>query len=1117
LNQQRFVNNYLGKECFLPSNGCAGPVEIRLEKGITMLVLDTQWWLHQHAKSTVDEGCLVSDVNEFSQALNESILDRNDERLLVVGHHPLASSGEHGGHFHWTDHLFPLAALSDRLYIPLPVLGSIYPLYRKNIGSIQDIPHLTYRAMRDSIMGALKKHPSIVYASGHDHHLEYRNTDGVDHIISGSGSKTTYVKRNRRTSFLHSHRGLVRLKYYDNGEVWMEFIEPEHETHVEKIVFRKQLAEPKLSMKVDQLLQSPVSSFTDYSDSTTIFPGFSIYNTGKLNRFFFGEHYRASWTTPVQVPLFDLKREQGGLKILKRGGGFQTTSVRLENDLGRQFVLRSVQKDPQTVIPGAFRRTFARRILQDQISASHPYGALAIPRLADAAGIYHSNPRLVVVPDEPYLGKYRSALANQLVIYEERPKGDMSHAAHFGHTQKVMSTPDVLEKIRKNHKHRVDQRFVIRNRVFDMFVGDWDRHEDQWRWARFEDEKGKYYRPIPRDRDQVFYRADGFFPGIANRKWAVRKFQHFEGKTRDVPGLNFNARHFDRFFTTEMTLQDWLNETSAIQANMTDEVIEQAIRDLPPEVYENDGATIVRILKERRAHLAEMVEAYYYFLNKVVQLPLTDRDDYVRIHRLNNDSTLVQVYQRKKSGEAGKRIYSRVFLRSETDEIRIHGLDGDDFYHLEGKVKRGIKVRIKGGKGKDIVQNESRVRGMARKLVYYDRKSKSNFKAINGDTKLALEKGKSVYSYEPRWFRYNVTAPMIDVGLNPDDGLFFGGGVRIKHHEFEKEPYGSLQKIHGAYAPQTGSFNLHYEGDFIGVYKKLDLEVNAKSLVPNYLGNFYGLGNGSQQLNNDANYYRIRYQENKAIVALKKRLGSYFEVKAGPFFTHFKVERSADRFITSSLLSLDRAQFEHTLYTGGLVEMELDKRDSEVFTRNGVRWKASAAYYEALEATNNSFIRFDGDLRLYYTLFLPFEATLANRVGGAYIMDGKGNDFNYDGNDFPFFLGAVVGGDNRISSSGNLRGTPRGRFTGRSSAYFNNDIRIPLIHFQHTRITGKLGVLGFWDTGRVWFAPGESEKWHQGYGGGIWYTPFDIVSLSATYAISEGQDNFFYLNTGFAF
>jgi len=48
--------------------------------------------------------------------------------------------------------------------------------------------------------------------------------------------------------------------------------------------------------------------------------------------------------------------------------------------------------------------------------------------------------------------------------------------------------------------------------MLDLLIGDWDRHEDQWRWKVEKTKKKNIYSPIPRDRDQVFYISTGLFP-----------------------------------------------------------------------------------------------------------------------------------------------------------------------------------------------------------------------------------------------------------------------------------------------------------------------------------------------------------------------------------------------------------------------------------------------------------------------------------------------------------------------------------------------------------------------------------------------------------------------------
>ena len=66
-----------------------------------------------------------------------------------------------------------------------------------------------------------------------------------------------------------------------------------------------------------------------------------------------------------------------------------------------------------------FKSFIPKRILQDMVSAEHPFGALAIPTLAKAAGIVHFDPQYYFVPDDPALGFYRPTFANKICLLEK--------------------------------------------------------------------------------------------------------------------------------------------------------------------------------------------------------------------------------------------------------------------------------------------------------------------------------------------------------------------------------------------------------------------------------------------------------------------------------------------------------------------------------------------------------------------------------------------------------------------------------------------------------------------------------------------------------------------------
>ena len=82
------------------------------------------------------------------------------------------------------------------------------------------------------------------------------------------------------------------------------------------------------------------------------------------------------------VKVFDIGKEKGGLKPVQRGGGFQSKSLRLEDANGKQYVLRSIEKYPDKVLPEEFSQTFVKDVIVDGISASYPYAALSVPPIS---------------------------------------------------------------------------------------------------------------------------------------------------------------------------------------------------------------------------------------------------------------------------------------------------------------------------------------------------------------------------------------------------------------------------------------------------------------------------------------------------------------------------------------------------------------------------------------------------------------------------------------------------------------------------------------------------------------------------------------------------------------
>src|SRR5439155_1142132 len=176
---------------------------------------------------------------------------------------------------------------------------------------------------------------------------------------------------------------------------------------------------------------------------------------------------------------------------------------------------RSVDKDPTLALPPELRATFARSIIQDQISSAHPGGPLVVAPLLDAAGVLHAEPRLVALPDDARLAGFDCVHAGMLGMIEERPTEPPDNEPGFAGAAELASTKKLFEHLENDADHRIDSRAFLAARLMDVFIGDWDRHHDQWRWARFDSGGVHWWRPIPRDRDQAFARLDGVLVWVA--------------------------------------------------------------------------------------------------------------------------------------------------------------------------------------------------------------------------------------------------------------------------------------------------------------------------------------------------------------------------------------------------------------------------------------------------------------------------------------------------------------------------------------------------------------------------------------------------------------------------
>lgn len=1083
------------RNVFLPDFGFGGPVEIDLTEHLTLVALDTQWWLHPHDKPYGDAGDydLYEDGDLLVQ-LDDVIKRNRQHHLLVVGHHPLYTNGEYAGFVPARDHVFPL-----------PLVGSIKPLYRRYIGQRQDLAHERYRSLRRQFEPLFGQHENLIYAAAHDHSLQYFPVAGQHYLVSGAGSQADPVAAGHGAAFTAGQLGWMALHYYHDGSVWLE-AHATGEGETTRVLFRTQLAEPDPERIDLELPAAQATNHLDYTDSTAVVQPNPEAQAGALRRFFLGDLHRDAWTASVRVPYIDLGTEAGGLTPEKRGGGLQTTSLRLEGADGKEYVLRATKKEPERALRAAFRNTIVESISRDQAAVQHPFGAYLVPPLADAVGVYHTNPKPVYLPKDPRLGIYQETIGGQLMLFEERPDDDQSDAPYFGNSSEVVGSPEMLREVTADNDHRVDQRMFARARLFDMLLSDWDRHADQWRWATFEPyeldatltgearEQGKIYQPIPRDRDAAFNWLDGLFSAPVKM---VTKYQDFRPTYGNLKGLTRNAWELDHRFLADLDRDDWITIADSMKAALTDEIIEDAVRRWPDVFFEQKGERFIEILKARRDKLPRVAEKFYLLHARSVDIVGSHKHERFAVRRLNDDETEVVMYKTSKEGEIRKEIYRRTFHRNETQEILLYGFGGNDTFEVTGEVNNGILIAAIGGPGEDTFIDQSKVGGWGKKTRFYDTEDNNDF-SPGPETRVLRADTPDINRYDPT-LRYNVLAPIPVFGSDGDNGLIFGAGIRAVRHGLRKEPYATAHLLTASYAIGANAFAAAYHRHRVADYGGWDRTLDATWKGPNSIRNFFGFGNETvnQEDRLGATYNQTRLMQFTLAPGLEKTVATGITLRLGPHLEVSEVQRDAGRILGQVAFS---AQTFAAQWFGGVrAGVDLGSADRAVNPRQGLRWTNHATINTGLRNTDDTFASVGSEAVFYLSPVLRPQITLAARVGAAHTVG-----------DFPYFYANTLGG------TANLRGFRNHRFAGRTSTFQNIELRLGLLNFSTYVALGEVGLLGFFDNGRVWADDLPSNEWHQGYGGGVWFTFFNRLVLTGTYGLSEDEQSLT-IGTGFLY
>lgn len=834
------------------------------------------------------------------------------------------------------------------------------------------------------------------------------------------------------------------------------------------------------------------------------------YEAGWLHKKFFGSTYRDLWITEITVELLDMSREAGGLTPVRRVGGLQTAGLALRGEDGRAYTFRGMDKDPTAILPEELMDTAIADIAQDQIAASFPGSSVVAAPIARAAGVLHSVPRLVVLPDSELLGEYRDDFAGLLGTLEEFPT-----PGTFESTE-IISGRDMFERLTADPSFRFDAAAFLRARLVDQLLGDWDRHVDQWRWARIPGHDG--WQPIAEDRDQAFSRYEGIFMQMTRDR--EPKFDAYGGDYPPLEGLTWNARSLDRRLLSGLEWSDWQQVTRDLQAALTDEVLRAAVGRLPAEFVEMRGDELVADMTTRRDTLPAQAQRFYRFLAGTVNVYATDSADLVVIDRQGDGSVEIAITTAgddcAPAAVLSETSFRRRFEPDDTSQVRLYTGGGNDRVVVRGADRAKVNVVVAGGEGENRICDPATGREVAFDMSSADQPGGGNrfshgvrlvpSEAIQ-DTGTPESGQGAALAARRDWGSTTFRVPWF--GAGPDLGAFLGTGLVLERYGFRKHPYSAQHQFRLGYSTGAKRPRFDYRGDFRFENREAHVTVHALASGIETL-NYFGVGNETRDIE-DKTFRRVK----RTAFAFEARyalpLATNLEVSSGPIVRYSTTTSDDDdvRFVNVDrpygIEDIAQAGWVAGIgYTSRSRPGVRDLKGSDDITRfgpspigPGYTVDVDAEYYPDL-------LDLEGD----YTIARG-EATATYFLG----RHGPGFGFRVGGEkawgDVPYYDLAYLG-------SQQIRGLSSNRFAGDSMVY-GNAVFLHRLGSLSLIVPGRWGIMLRGDIGRVYFDGEDSDEWHWGYGGGIWWSPWNFSNAFRLYYANSDDGTALYLLTGLGF
>lgn len=1106
--EEFFEESIEKKVDFMPNNVCSGPDDEEIFNRIGLIGVSTAWYLADWSQDEeVSEGCDYRDRQAMLFALADEIKGYRDQVKIVMMHHPLQSTGNRGGQFSLAQHVFPLADIIPGAYIPLPLIGTLVRGIQSSGGGGQDVNSLLYQEFVNRVKSGIDDEANVIFVSAHEHNMMVAHENNYIQVVAGSGSVRGPAKGGNDANFTYGAVGFSRLDFYDNGTVYVGFYTVD-ESGGTRTVFYRRIIEDRFEPQDQGIEEAPSEPIDDRVVRASIY-GTEVKDKSNFYEGTFGKHYRPLYYMPIVVPVLKIDTIFGGLNPYRRGGGMTTMSLHTKGGNGQLYQLRSVRKNPAQMLPSILERSFAADLTKDQFTAIHPYAPLTLPPMQKKLGLLAADPFLYYVPKQEALGQFNTNFGGEMYWLEQRPDEDWSGTKFFGGSEDIISNSAMREELTESWKTYADQNNYARARLFDLWIGDWDRHRDQWRWAAFEEEDGRTrYVPVARDRDQVYSDFDGALIGLARVFIPeARKLRPFDARMDKARWRALNGKWNDRLFLNRISREEMLAEARFIRETLTDDLIDESLSLFPKEVreYSLQEEEIGEKLKTRLTQIEDFAEEYYEVLAEEVTVLGTDKDDVIVLEGMPDGNLLVQLFDADKRGEIDEQFYERTFLKKETKEVRVYGLDGDDRFVLKGNAVP-IKIRLVGGTDDDKIEANGKLRVLA-----HDEKKGMKIKGEKGkviDRRSDNHPELNQYDFEEYYPNY--TTPIPSLGFNVDDGFFIGAGFTRTITGFKPDPFAQRHTLLASYSTNE-FYKVQYDGAFNNVFRtRNDLVLQSHYFSPGYVANFFGIGNDAPGQPAEGNelgleddqileYNRARREEFYVHPMLRFRgKRNRFTFSVGPFYHSLELDEDTPNYaLILNTPEIPERVFDEQRFGGLSAHLSSNNLANPLLADQGLSYDFYARQTWNLGNEDLSTFKFGGQISVYRMLTKGIN--LATRVG-----------FEQNNGSPEFYQLASMGGRT------NYRAARSERYRGNTLFFQNIDLRFMGFQFGKRETPTVAGFILGVDYGRVWLEGEDSDTWHFGYGGGLWMAPLGATIIHLTY-FTDGDDARVSFGAGFPF